>query len=188
MIFFQLRFNSFLALALSATLLVSCLEKKHEITPPKLEEDKVLVLIQKEIALLEADKTKMQERLDSVNQSLEENALRPKMLDFSRREYFEYDKMARQIDQRLDYYKIRKALRENDVSARIQKGLTLKELEQEGVDYEIAQKANVEKYKWRALPALPKKDDGKEKKEGHGEEKSDGGHEEEKKDPPKGGH
>lgn len=184
MIFFVMRFNSFLALALTATLLTSCFKKESEVIPPKLEDDKVLGLIQKEIDDLTKDKKKMQERIDSVNASIEENALRPKMVEYSRRELFQYDSMMRKIEQQIDYFKIRKSLREKDVYDRIKKGLTSEGLEKEFVSAELDFKANLTKYPWRSLPEPPKKES-KEKTEGHGEdphggdkkeEKSSGGH------------
>lgn len=168
MIFFILRFNSFLALVLSATLLTSCLEKVVGEPAPKVEDDKVIALIQKEIDALESDKTKMQERIDSVNASIEENALRPKLSEYSRREFFQYDSMMRQIVQQIDYFTIRKSMRTKDVHDRIKKGLTLKDLEAELVPAEIDFKANAKKYAWRLLPPPPKKES-KDKKEGHGE-------------------
>lgn len=171
MIFFILRFNSFLALVLCATLLTSCLEKVISEPPPKLEDDKVASLIQKEIDALESDKTKMQERIASVQAAMEENALRPKLVEYSRKEFFQYDSMMRQIDQQIDYFKIRKALRSKDVSDRIKKGLLKKDLENELYAAEIDFKANLKKYSWRLLPPPPKKETKEgEAKAGNGED------------------
>lgn len=187
MIFFVLRFNSFLALVLSATLLTSCLKKESDVIPPKVEEDKVLDLFQKEIDGLLVDRTKMQERINSVNESIQENALRPKLIEYSRRELFQYEGMMRQIDQTVDYYKIRKALREQDVYGRIKKGLTKESLEKEFATSELDFKANLQKYSWRQLPAPPKKES-KEKKEGQGEDPHGGDKKDAKSEKATGGH
>jgi predicted unusual protein kinase regulating ubiquinone biosynthesis (AarF/ABC1/UbiB family) len=169
MIFFKVRFNSSLALVLTATLLISCLEKKPGAPPlVGLENDDIIKSIEKEIAGLEVDKLKMQERLDSINKEIEENALRPKALEFFRRDYFNYEKMARQIDQRLNYYKIRKALREQDLKDRIQKKtLTQEALGQESIDHKVQLQAQVQKYPWRALPPLKKKGESDAKDSSH---------------------
>ncbi len=184
MIFFKLRLNSFLALLSCATLLISCLEKKApESIPARVEDDKVSEMIQKEIAVLELDRASMASRLESTQQSLDENALRPATQEYTRKEYFQYEKMARQIDQQIDFLKIRKALREKDVFERLKKGLTLKDLENELAEYEMNAKANTKSYPWRKLPKVEKSKDPKKEKEGaesaHGEEKpeeSKGGH------------
>jgi hypothetical protein len=169
MIFFIQRFNSFLAFFLCATLLTSCYDKISGEPAPSAEDDKVNTLIQKEIDTLMKDRTLMQERIDSVQASMEENALRPKLVEYSRKEYFQYDSMMRQIDQQIDYFKIRKALRTKDIQDRIKMGLSRKDLDAEFTAAEIDSKANIKKYSWRLLPPPPKKEvKGGEKKDEHG--------------------
>lgn len=186
MIFFLLRFNSFLRLLFGATLLVSCLEKTPpEAIPATQDDDKIVGLLQTEIVLLEADRKVMQERIAQVEKSLEENALRPMVQEYSRKEFFQYDKMMRQIDQQIDYFKIKKALREKNVYERVKKGLNLKDLEVELAAFELDKKATAKTYAWRKLPKLEKPKEQK-KQEGH-EEKEDP-HAPAPKEDSKGGH
>lgn len=187
MIFFKTRFNSFLRLFFCATLLTSCFEKKEPAAVPATQEDdKVVELIQTEITVLEADKAVMKERIAQTQKSLDENALRPVMQEYTRKEYFQYERMLRQIEQQIDYLKIKKALREKTVHERLKKGLTLQDLDEEKAAFEIDAKANVKNYPWRKLPKLEKPKEAK--KEGdHGEESADG-HGDSKAEDSKGGH
>lgn len=187
MIFFKTRFNSFLRLFFCATLLVSCFEKKDAaVIPATAQDDRVSEIMQKEIDALIADQVVMQARLKATEDSLEENALRPSMQEYTRREYFQYERMSRRIDQQIDYLKVRKALREKEIHERLKKGLTLKDLEQELAEFEVDNKANVKSYPWRKLPKLEKPKDAK--KEGEHGEKPEGGHGEAAAEPKAGGH
>lgn len=150
MIFSKSRLFSFLALICCATLLISCFEKKSDEAPARIEDDKVSAALDKEIKTLTSDKEKMQLRMNSARVDLEENALRPKLLAFIRKEYFGYEKMDRQIDQQIAYYKIKKVLRDKDVQDRLSK-ITRKDLEKEMADYEISIKANPPVFPWRKL-------------------------------------
>lgn len=161
MIFYLTRLVSFLAFVCCATLLVSCSKKEAVETPARVEDDKVAPLIDKELAALNSDKDKMKLRLDKAKLDLEENALRPKLLDFSRKEYFRYEKLDRQIDQQIAYYKIRKALRDKSVRDRLGK-LTVKTLDKELTDYEIEIQTNKPVFPWRSLPEPEKAPAGKE--------------------------
>ncbi|MCC6138464.1 MAG: hypothetical protein IT287_07510 [Bdellovibrionaceae bacterium] len=161
MIFFINRFISFLPLVFSATLLISCSEKKSEAVPARMSDDKVVIAIDKELSALIADKEKMKQRLENSKASLEENALRPKIISYLRKEYFSYEKMDRHIDQQIAYYKIKKSLREKDVHERLSK-ITVKDLEKEMLAYEIELAANKPVFPWRALPEPEKTSENKE--------------------------
>ncbi|MCB9072662.1 MAG: hypothetical protein H6623_03505 [Bdellovibrionaceae bacterium] len=132
----------------AALALVGC-EKKEP--PPTLDDDIVLKKMSTQIASLEEDLKKMEARIDGSRVAMEDNALRPKALDMFRKERFKFDKLARQIDQEISYLKIRKSLRERDLSSRLDK-LTLKDLEAEAEDYELSVKALNKHYVWRDMP------------------------------------
>lgn len=155
----------FYILVFGAMHLIAC-SKKQQVVPVVISDDRVVGFIEKEILLLEADLVKVNGHLASSKKSMAENTMRPKILDYERREYFRYEKMARQIEQQIAYYKIRRSLRLKDVELRLGK-ITHEDLKREANEYSISSEANKHKFVWRDLepPAAekaappPKKED-----------------------------
>jgi hypothetical protein len=147
---------------------------KSETPPPTLEQDPTLQLMEKEISELEVDLSKMQARMDYAQSLMDENALRPKLLDMTRKEYYKYDKLARQIEQEIAYKKIRMAMRTRTLGPEI-KSLTLEQLAIQAEDYKASLKAVNKKYPWREL-SLPEPPSAKDKEKDAKESKDNGEH------------
>lgn len=150
MIFYKHLIYSFLLILCGALSLSGCFKKDAEAVPPTLADDEILISLKKDITSLEKDLSDMKKRIELSEKAIEEYALKPRLLDMSRKDFFQFDKMYRQIDQLIAYKKIKISLRERDLEIRL-KNLTKKDLKAEFEEFQISLEANKPKYPWRDL-------------------------------------
>ena len=140
----------FLYLLCGTWMLIGCFNKEQTPEPPTIADDEILASLKKDIEGLELDLTDMKKRIELSEAAIKEYALKPRLLDLSRKDFFQFDKMYRQINQTIAYKKIKLSLRTRDLEKRL-KGLTKESLKEEFKDYQISLEANKPKYPWKEL-------------------------------------